>query len=218
MTQHNLTTERVDITLLRPHPLNPRNGDVDMIAESLHTNGQYRPIVVAADGTILAGNHTYAAAMSLGWPTLDIVRLDLDPTSPEAYRIMVADNRTADLGRYDEPQLLSLIRDLNAEVGLEGTGYDEGELDRLERLVAAINAGGLNVDDEWVGMPDFEQEQIKSAFKTTVHFQTEEDADEFFGMIGRDKRAWVFWPKPWDTVPQRFHSSRDGALVVPEEE
>ncbi len=41
-----LTTEYVPTDRLRPHPDNPRRGDVAAIKQSLEVNGQYRPIVV----------------------------------------------------------------------------------------------------------------------------------------------------------------------------
>jgi site-specific DNA-methyltransferase (adenine-specific) len=130
-----LTTEHVDINDLRPHPRNARNGDVDAIADSLRMNGQFRPIVVAEDGTILAGNHTYMAAMELGWESIAVVRLPLQPESPEAIRVLLADNRTADLGTYDDGLLLDLLAALDeAEGGLIGTGYDADALDALRKI------------------------------------------------------------------------------------
>jgi hypothetical protein len=130
MTQQpSLQTEWVPVDDLRPHPRNARNGDIDAIAESLRVNGQFRPIVVAQDGTILAGNHTYMAAMSLGRTEIAAVRLPLHPDSPEAIRVLLADNHTADLGQYDDGLLVSLLRDLEeAEGGLYGTGYDSDDI------------------------------------------------------------------------------------------
>ena len=108
---------------------------MEAVAESLTVNGQYRPIVVTTDGTILAGNHTYAAALSLGWDRIAAVTVDVAPESPEALRIMLADNRTADLGGYDDALLLDLLRDLDT---LEGSGYVEDDVaeSRLQRDAA----------------------------------------------------------------------------------
>lgn len=128
---HDLTSAMVDIDALRPHPRNARNGDVDAIMESLRVNGQYRPIVIAADGTILAGNHTYMAAMELDWTHIAAVRINVKPDSAEARRIMLADNRTADRGNYDNGLLLDLLTEMNDTVGLIGTGYDNDDLTRL---------------------------------------------------------------------------------------
>jgi ParB-like chromosome segregation protein Spo0J len=144
-TRHDLTSALVDIDALRPHPRNARNGDVDAIAESLRVNGQYRPIVIAADGTILAGNHTYMAAMEIGWDRIAAVRIDVAPDSPEARRIMVADNRTADLGNYDRGLLADLLVELNTDVGLLGTGYDD---DSLALLLDSLRADDPISDPE----------------------------------------------------------------------
>ena len=114
---HDLTTRRVKLSTLRPHPRNARNGDVEAVAESLTVNGQYRPIVVTTDGTILAGNHTYAAALSLGWDRIAAVTVDVAPESPEALRIMLADNRTADLGGYDDAILVTSLGSVPVRAG-----------------------------------------------------------------------------------------------------
>lgn len=126
-----LRTEYVPIDALRPHPRNAHNGDTDKIAQSLAENGQYRAIVATADGTVLAGNHTYAAACSLGWSALWVHRLDLDPDSTPALRILAADNGTARDGRDDDGLLVDLLRSLDDAGALAGTGYAPDDLDDL---------------------------------------------------------------------------------------
>lgn len=134
---HDLTTHRVALDTLRPHPDNPRNGDVDAIAESLRVNGLFRPLVVGRNGTILAGNHTYHAALASGWTEIDVVLLDVDAHSPAGKRIVLADNRTSDLATYDEGLLATMLQSLQDEDGgLEGIGYSE---DDLEKLLASIS-------------------------------------------------------------------------------
>jgi hypothetical protein len=128
-----LTIERVPWADLKPHTANARNGDVDAIAESVVENGVYRPIVCAKDGTILAGHHLYYALGQLGdRPEVDIVRLDVDPGSTEATKIMIADNRTADLGGYDDGLLLALLQSLDDTAG---TGYLETDVTSLADLL-----------------------------------------------------------------------------------
>jgi hypothetical protein len=130
VTLHTQTRPTTDLT---PHPHNPRNGDTDAIRDSLRAHGQYRAIVTTRDGTILAGNHTYAAAVELGWDQIECHVLDLDPYGPEAHRIMLADNRTSDLGTYDEGLLLDLLKDMSPE-DLDGTGYTPKDVDDLRGL------------------------------------------------------------------------------------
>lgn len=132
MPAHDLTLVTLDISELSPYHRNPRRGDIAAIARSLEINGQYRPIVVNL-GThtgrpleVLAGNHTLAAARTLGWAQIAATTIDVDDVA--AARIVAADNRTADLGDYDTDTLLALLHDLP---DLDGTGYDDDYLDSL---------------------------------------------------------------------------------------
>lgn len=124
----------VPIADLIPYPGNARRGDIDSIAESLRAFGQYRPIVVQKSTRhVLAGNHTMAAAKSLGWSQIDVHWLDVD--DEKARRIVLADNRHADRGHYDLHDLADLLQ---AADTLDGTGYADEDLTRLlEQLAAA---------------------------------------------------------------------------------
>lgn len=131
--------EQHNIYELNLYHQNPRIGNTQMIAESLEVNGAYKPIVVNR-GThtgrpleVLAGNHTLKAHRLLveqdkpGWETISTWVVDVD--EEHATRIVLADNRTADLGKYDNDDLLELLGNLNE--GIEGTGYDDGYIDAL---------------------------------------------------------------------------------------
>lgn len=128
-----LTVTRVLVETLRPHPENPREGDVAAIAESLTVNGQYRPLVVqAGTGVIVAGNHTWKAAQRLGWEFIDVVMLDID--DQQARRILLADNRLSDLAHYDDAALLLVLQELGTD--LDGTGYTAVSVEDLAKLLA----------------------------------------------------------------------------------
>lgn len=137
--------ERVEIDSVSPHPDNPREGDVGAIAESLLEHGQYRPIVVqSSTRRILAGNHTWRAAKSIGWSQIDAVGVDVD--DEQALRILLVDNRASDLGNYDDRALVALLTDLAQQTdgGLVGTGYDG---DALDRLIADLSTDLRERDD-----------------------------------------------------------------------
>lgn len=123
------------VEALRTHPRNARRGDVEVIAESLRRFGQQRPIVALPDGIIVAGNHTYRAAVEhLRWTHIAVVQSDLSGEEVEAY--LLADNRTGDLGTYDEHALADLLRPrLDADT-LLGTGYSRSDVERLLTEVA----------------------------------------------------------------------------------
>lgn len=126
-----METEKVLIKSLKAHPKNVRQGDVGAISESLRVHGQYKPIVVQRSTKhILAGNHTWKAARTLGWTHIDVVWADVD--NDEAVRILLADNRTTDLATYDDHALLELLAEVaRTDQALLGTGFDGDDLDLL---------------------------------------------------------------------------------------
>ena len=125
----------VNIAELRFYPGNARRGDIDLIAESLGKLGQYKPIVVNKDGTILAGNHTVMAAQRLGWETIDVHRVDVDDDT--AKRIVIVDNKANDQSTYDVEDLVNLLTELPT---LEATGFTRYEVDQLLESLDDIDA------------------------------------------------------------------------------
>lgn len=111
----------------RLHPENPRVGDVGAIKQSIEAHGFYGVIVAQeSTGYVLAGNHRLKAAKELGLETVPVAFIDVD--DDKARRILLADNRTADQGGYNDETLLDLLERLD---GLEGTGYTGDDLDDL---------------------------------------------------------------------------------------
>lgn len=132
MEQRQIEFATIDIATIQPHPKNVRQGDIGAISESLKAHGQYRPIVVdRRTNQILAGNHTWRAAKSLGWSQIAVGFIETKDDD-DATRILLADNRTTDLASYDDAGLADLLKQLNAsDQGLEGTLFDGDDLDDL---------------------------------------------------------------------------------------
>jgi len=121
---------KVAIDSLKEFEGNPRRGNIKELTESLKVNGQYKPIIVQkSTKQIIAGNHLWKAAKELGWADITIVELDVDDSA--AKKIVVADNRLADMGAYDEQALLDLLK----EIDLQGTGYVPADVDDLLALI-----------------------------------------------------------------------------------
>jgi ParB-like chromosome segregation protein Spo0J len=122
---------KFDLDDLKEYPNNARRGDVSVLVESLKINGQYRPIVVQKSTKyVLAGNHLLRAAKILGWDEVDAVVIDVD--DQKALKIVLADNRTADLGDYNTDLLATLLSDLE---DFEGTGYSLADIEELEAVI-----------------------------------------------------------------------------------
>lgn len=121
------------ITQLRFYPGNARRGDIDLIADSLRVNGQYKPIVVNRgthapeyENTILAGNHSCMAAQRLGWTHIDVHWVDLDTDGCK--RVTLVDNRANDQATYELEELAALVGDIG---NLDGTGFTQDDLDAM---------------------------------------------------------------------------------------
>jgi len=133
----------VPIDSLVPHPLNPRRHDMDAIRASLRAFGQQRPVLVVPPGridaghaTIIAGHGTTAGATAEGWTHVAVIQSDLSDADIDRY--LAADNRTSDLGTYDDRQLMGLLERLDESeeaTGYEGTGYQRDDLDELRALL-----------------------------------------------------------------------------------
>lgn len=119
---------------------NPRNArrhprkSIDALKNSLSRFGQQKPIVVAADGQIIAGHGTWTAARELGWTSIDVRVSQLAGAEAAAYGL--ADNAVAETSEWDG-QLLS------EELALP----ELGAMDLLGLDAAALEAIVLEGDD-----------------------------------------------------------------------
>lgn len=119
------------IEAVKTHPKNARRGVIPSIRESMRVNGVYRPVIAQrSTGYALAGNHTFTTLKEDGAEQVPVVWVDVDAAG--ARKIMLADNRTAELGDYDDRALLDL---LDVAGDLEGTGYVEDDRELLRLLL-----------------------------------------------------------------------------------
>jgi ParB-like chromosome segregation protein Spo0J len=122
--------ESVAVDSLVRYPGNARIHNLAAIKESLLANGQYRPLVVQRGSRyVLSGNGTLEVVQSLGWENVDVWWVDVDDDT--AGRIVLVDNRTNDLGTYDEAALVKLLKPYEGD--LNGTAFD---MDYYEDLLA----------------------------------------------------------------------------------
>ncbi|CAL9612028.1 hypothetical protein SUDANB1_05646 [Streptomyces sp. enrichment culture] len=177
---------------LTEYPGNARVGNVPAILASLRRNGQYRSLIVRDEGNgrlvVLAGNHTRKALWMHGPEACDYTaKIDGEerpcgvcqgePWQPgarceivtcdddTARRIVLADNRTNDLGSYDNDALAELLSYLD-EDGYDGTGFSEDEVSRLVHVELPV---GFESFDESVaaGEPGTSSSEPATAFVHT---------------------------------------------------
>lgn len=196
-----MQTETVPIASLTPHHRNYRSHPDDQlehIIESIEEHGVYRPVVVARDGTILAGHGIAQALARMERTDVQIVRLDLDPDEPRALKVMAGDNGIAHLAEDDDralSELLKEIKDTDID-GLLGTGYDEKMLANLVFVTRPKSEiGDFDEAAEWVGMPEYEQGEEPLELK--VRFRNEDDRGAFAARLDialSDSLKTVWWP------------------------
>jgi len=124
---HSLESLAIDIDKLSFLEGNPRKGDIEAVAKSYKQFGQRKPIVATKDYVVIAGNHQLAAARQLGWDKIAVVITDDDELTAKAFAL--ADNRTAELGSYDDDLLADLLSEVSSVPELmDSTGFSEDDL------------------------------------------------------------------------------------------
>lgn len=126
----NEATVNVSVSDISEHPRNPNRNEISRIVDSIESDGFYGTILVQkSTGYIIAGNHRYRAAVAAGFKEVPVTYLDVD--DDKALRILVKDNRLAELGHRDEDILGELLQEIKDSTGLFGTGFTDEEFDEL---------------------------------------------------------------------------------------
>ena len=132
---------------LTPYANNPRlnDGAVDAVAASIKAFGFKVPLVVTADGVIVAGHTRLKAAQKLGLKTVPcIVADDLTPEQVKAFRL--ADNKVGELADWDFEKLDLELEELDFD--MTPFGFDDEVGEAGEASANDIDGGGeISTDD-----------------------------------------------------------------------
>jgi hypothetical protein len=191
----------VPVAQLKAHPRNYREHPPDQLAHiirSIEEHGVYRNVVVARGDVILAGHGVVKALTQMGRAEVPVIRLDIDPMSVQALKLLAGDNEIGHLAEVNDrmfTELLSEVRDLG---GLLGTGYDDAMLANL-MFVTRGETADQDEAEQWAaaGMPG----DINSAakHKLIISFVNPEDRERFVReyAIRVMKRESVVWCARW---------------------
>lgn len=204
-----MKTQTVDLFSLKPHPDNYRNHPQDQIEEiklSIEEHGIYRPVVVSADNVILAGHGITEAARQLGYEKIPIFRIDIQSFSDQAIKILLADNLLSTGAEDDDRKVVGLLDQLADLSKLSGVGMNVQQLAAWKTVIAPPDSFETETDpfdaqEEWesLGMPDYEPGRKKITL--VVHFDSEEERDEFidqqgFNLSAKSGQTWSTWWPP----------------------
>ena len=131
-----LKVELRPLGVLKPAARNARthsDKQIEQVAASIRHFGFTNPIIIEADGTIVAGHARFEASKALGIvdvPTIQITHLSADEL--RAYRL--ADNKIADNAEWD-PEILRLefeaLVEIETRYDVEITGFTTTQIDLL---------------------------------------------------------------------------------------
>lgn len=120
----------VPIDSLTPDAANARLHDernIAVIEASFKRFGQRHPLVATKKNRVVrAGNGRLIAARSLGWTHIAAIFIDED--TAEASAFAVADNRSAELARWDKPALAAIAAQLDDDQ-LGATGFTRKDVE-----------------------------------------------------------------------------------------
>ena len=126
-----MQVEEVKISDIENHPNNPKvhnDNQIRLIEKSIKKFGYTNPVILSADGTILAGHARVKAAIQMGQDTIPCIRTKLTGKEADAY--LIADNRLTELAQYDRDILSDLLSDLPKDL-VDLTGFDTVQVDAL---------------------------------------------------------------------------------------
>lgn len=160
---------------LKPYAKNPRINDeaVDYVANSIRRFGFRSPIVIhGADNEIVNGHTRHRAALQIGLKSVPCLRAD-ELTDQEIKALRLADNKTAEIAKWDEGLLDLEIASL-PEFDLPEFGFGLGletEEDEAERFDGLDENGSAKTVEHaircgriYIPMTDEEFAEFKAAF------------------------------------------------------
>jgi DNA methylase/ParB-like nuclease domain len=134
----SVAIERVSIDSVKSNPRNAKEHpehQIALIAENIRKFGVTQPILIDENDVTISGHARTAAARRLGLKEIPAIRLTgLSPQEKRA--VALADNRLAELGRWNTEMLQLELKELTVdspELNFDYTiiGFDTAEIDRI---------------------------------------------------------------------------------------
>tara|TARA_R110000796_G_scaffold27504_1_gene75797 strand:- start:2297 stop:2911 length:615 start_codon:yes stop_codon:yes gene_type:complete len=153
---------------------------IHQITASIVEFGFTNPVLIDEKGMIIAGHGRVEAAKVLGIDEIPTITLKgLTDIQRQAY--VIADNKLSLNSDWDYENLRQEIENLTeTDFDIDLIGFSEVEIMNLLDMSEDTSAS-----DEWEGMPEYDQPNAESFRHCTVHFENEDDAQEFFSLIGQ---------------------------------
>lgn len=190
---------------LRPAPRNARTHSkkqIRQIAASMGRFGVINPIIVDANGRIVAGHARAEAAKLLGLPFVPVIRIShLNEAEIRAY--MLADNKLAANAGWDREQLAIELEELQItlpQIGLDLdiTGFEAAEVDLL---LGDMASSKTDPSDELPSLPDRAVTQRGDLWRLGKHWllcADARDTEALRRVMDGQQAAAVFCDPPYN--------------------
>lgn len=160
---------------------------------------ELRPIVVDKNMVILGGNMRYRALKEAGFKEIDQswVKIADGLTEEEKRRFVIEDNVSD--GDWDWEKLAN--------------EWDIPQLNEWGLDIANFNQP-INPDEEWLNMPEFNQENLQAFKRVIINFSSQEDVNLFSNLIkqkitDKTRSLWYPYQKPLETKNKVYIEEND---------
>ena len=194
-----MKVEKKKLNEIYPAEMNVRlhpQKQVQELARSLEKFGQYRPLVVTAEGEILVGNGLYEALKAYGSETADVIVLPENVDEDYKKKLMLADNKTFELGSANMENIDLFMQSIS---DFDIPGF---EMEVLEELYTDIESADFQVADV-SGMGKIPQERIDK-IRATEERRLENP--DYQSVKEDENRASAYDPTPSVTAQEEQHT------------
>lgn len=191
MEQENILSTYRPINSLRNWDDNPRTlsaGDFQRLKQQIQQLGQYKPLIITEDGTVLGGNMRLRAMRELGMEKIWVSVVDAS-TDAKKLEYALSDNDRA--GTYDDQALAELLESMDEELDLSVYKVDLGSPADLEEVLQSFGPGGGDPADT---------EEEEQGLVSTID-QTSKPTEP--------KITFYFTPAEYEEATQRLQQLRD---------
>lgn len=182
-----------------PREISPK--DFEDLKNKVKKWGIWKPFLIwESKGQVLGGNSRYKVCKELGHKEIWVEYRE-PKDDAEALEMAIADNESS--GEWIRPLLIKQLELQVGKIELNDYKIDLGQI-RLHNL---INVEAINPVEMYQGLADFNQKDTTSFKSLLVHFDNEEDYNEFAKLIGQKlslKTKYAWFPEHLDKKQETY--------------
>jgi hypothetical protein len=200
----DITWQNVRVRLgdLKPWDMNPRQSSkaqAQRILRSFERFGQVEIVAIGPNFEVYDGHQRLNALRSLHNDDYELdARQSNRPLTDAERRELVVSLHAGAVGSWDWNAISSWNSEELQSWGMDGDALRQWNLDALNLREMIESDGAQDPNEEWEGMPEFEQEDL-TAFKSIhVHFACQADYEAFAELIGQklsEKVRSIWYPE-----------------------